>query len=313
MAELEEAYFIKPPVFWDANDKRAPVRKAFPFEGNKGPGDKTTVLLQDEISFVDSEGFACVCSLVVQQLKDGIEVKKETLKYDTSSDEEELSNGTEKRCLGELFEDEEVAEELRVESPAQAEGKKYFEAPFGVDDRQPFPPPQATSCTSPLNHRPSPPLQRHSDFCSSFDSSSLLVSPKPRSCFIIPHFAETTSPLSLHDTCIEPLIKGARITRIFPAIFSELYCSPIVSPPDSPPIDAALEQNDDIPVTKDSIPHRSHISSPDVRYPRITRTFPAIFSELYCSPPISPPVDAALEQDDDLPVCPECGRVKPET
>ena len=125
LAELEEAYSIKPSVFWDANDKRAPVRKAFPFEGNKGPGDKATiVLLQNEISCVDSEG-AFSSSTVVQEL-DGIEVEKETLKSE-SSGEGELSIGTtEKRCLVELFEDEKVVEELRVESPARADGP--FEA-----------------------------------------------------------------------------------------------------------------------------------------------------------------------------------------
>jgi hypothetical protein len=99
------------------------------------------------------------------------------------------------------------------------------------------------------------------------------------------------------DTPRSPAVRYPRITRIFPATFSELYCSP----PISPSVDAALEQDDDLPVSKDSIPHKSHISSPDVR---ITRTFPAIFSELYCR---------VLEQNDDLPVCPECGRVEPET
>ena len=143
-------------------------------------------------------------------------------------------------------------------------------------------------------------LSRSDDFNLSPMSSPFLPATSLHSTdYSLPHKSHISSP----D------VRYPRITRIFPAIFSELYCSP----PVSPSVDAALEQNDDIPVTKDSIPHRSHISSPDVRYPRITRTFPAIFSELYCSPPISPPVDAALEQDDDLPVCPECGRVKPET
>ena len=101
------------------------MRKAFPFEGNKGPGDKATiVLLQNEISCVDSEG-AFSSSTVVQEL-DGIDVEKKTLKSENSG-EGELSNGTtEKRCLVELFEDEEVVEELRVESPARADGP--FEA-----------------------------------------------------------------------------------------------------------------------------------------------------------------------------------------
>ena len=79
------------------------MRKAFPFEGNNGPGDKAAIVLpQDEISFVDSEGSALLSSTMVQEL-DEIEVEKETLKSESSS-EGELSNGTtEKRYLIELL------------------------------------------------------------------------------------------------------------------------------------------------------------------------------------------------------------------